>query len=173
MRIWPNKISCLSLVSCTCRWQGGRTRVEGLLSVLKLSYYIKQNLEHNFDIKLFSGWHSLRNVRIPEHNIYMTLYRRPDCSLTNTHFFLLFLKNCVAWTLRSHGIKLSAGQSRVQWCETKGLTWWKKGSLSRCQELQMKNTNKNLKKLKSFIFINQCWNQSRLSFHYGSTAQVT
>ena len=29
--------------------------VEGLLSVLKLSYYIKQNPEHNFDIKLFSG----------------------------------------------------------------------------------------------------------------------
>ena len=28
--------------------------VEGLLSVLKLSYYIKQNPEHNFDIKLFS-----------------------------------------------------------------------------------------------------------------------
>ena len=140
MRIWPNKISCLSLVSWTCRWQGGRTGVEGLLSVLKLSYYIEHRAK-----SWAQFWHTAA-FRGDPHSImfefpsmiYMTLYKRPDCSLANTHFFLLFLKNCVAWTLRSHGVKLSAGQSRVQCRETKGLTWWKKGSLSRCQELKNK-----------------------------------
>ena len=129
MRIWSNKISCLSLVSWTCRWQGGRTGVEGLLSFLKLSYYIEHRAK-----SWAQFWHTAA-FRGDPHSImfefpsiiYMILYKRPDCSLANTHFFLLFLKNCVAWTLRSHGVKLSAGQSRVQCRETKGLTWQKKG----------------------------------------------
>ena len=152
MRILSNKISCLSLVSWTCRWQGGRTGVEGLSSFLKLSYYIEHRAK-----SWAQFWHTAA-FRGDPHSImfefpsmiYMTLYKRPDCSLANTHFFpFVFEKLCCLNSTFTRGKTVSrAVESTVPW--NKRINLIKKGSLSRHQGPVVYRTDNDIQRINRY-----------------------
>lgn len=120
MRIWSNKISCLSLVSWTCRWQGGEDVRWRALSFLKLSYYIEHRAK-----SWTQFWHTAA-FRGDPHSImfefpsiiYMTLHKRPDCIVRwRTHiFFFVFKKLCRLNSTFTRGKTVSrAVESTVPW----------------------------------------------------------